>query len=77
MKFQDFLKIVMQILSNWYVLGTVIAMLLIISFANYVIKYKRKPKKKKKKNLAEAAPKPKKPEPAETSEAEESAEEKE
>ena len=60
MKFQQFLNIVLQILTNWYVLGTLIAMLLIISFANYVIRYKKKPKKKKKKNTAEA-PKPKKP----------------
>ena len=60
MKFQQFLNIVLQILTNWYVLGTLIAMLLIISFANYVIRYKKKPKKKKKKNVAEA-PKPKKP----------------
>ena len=77
MKFQDFLQIVLQILTNWYVLGTLIAMLLIIAFANYVIRYKKKPKKKKKKNLAEAAPKPKKPAPAETTENEESEEEKE
>ena len=60
MKFQEFLQIVLQILTNWYVLGTLIAMLLIIAFANYVIRYKKKPKKKKKKNTAEA-PKPKKP----------------
>lgn len=77
MKFQEFLQIVLQILTNWYVLGTLIAMLLIIAFANYVIRYKKKPKKKKKKNLAEAAPKPKKPAPAETTENEESEEEKE
>ncbi|MBO4856917.1 MAG: OadG family protein [Treponema sp.] len=77
MKFQEFLQIVLQILTNWFVLGTLIAMLLIIAFANYVIRYKKKPKKKKKKNLAEAAPKPKKPAPAETTENEESEEEKE
>ena len=77
MKFQEFLNIVLQILTNWYVLGTLITMLLIIAFANYVIRYKKKPKKKKKKNLAEAAPKPKKPAPAETTENEESEEEKE
>lgn len=66
MKLQDFLNIVLQILTNWFVIGTVVAMLLIISFANYVIRYKRKPKKKKKKNLAEKAPpKPPKPAPAE------------
>ena len=77
MKFQEFLNIVLQILTNWYVLGTLIAMLLIIAFANYVIRYKKKPKKKKKKNVAETAPKPKKPAPAETTENEESEEEKE
>ena len=72
MKFEEFLKIVLQILSNWYVIGTLVAMILVISFANYVIRYKRKPKKKKKKNLAEKAPpKPKKPEPTETTEGEE------
>jgi hypothetical protein len=71
MKLQDFLNIVLQILTNWFVIGTVVAMLLIISFANYVIRYKRKPKKKKKKNLAEKAPpKPPKPAPAESSEGE-------
>ena len=71
MKLQDFFNIVLQILTNWYVIGTVVAMLLIISFANYVIRYKRKPKKKKKKNLAEKAPpKPPKPVPAESSEGE-------
>ena len=71
MKLQDFLNIVLQILTNWFVIGTVVAMLLIISFANYVIRYKRKPKKKKKKNLAEKAPpKPPKPAPAESSESE-------
>lgn len=71
MKLQNFFNIVLQILTNWYVIGTVVAMLLIISFANYVIRYKRKPKKKKKKNLAEKAPpKPPKPAPAESSEGE-------
>ena len=78
MKLQDFFYIVLQILTNWYVIGTVVAMLLIISFANYVIRYKRKPKKKKKKNLAEKAPpKPPKPAPAESSEGEEEGEKEE
>ena len=77
MKFQEFFNIVLQILTNWYVLGTLKTMLLIIAFANYVIRYKKKPKKKKKKNVAEPAPKPKKPAPAETTENEESEEEKE
>lgn len=58
MSFIEYLKIVSEILQNWYVLGTVIAMLLMIAFAEFIVKYRRKPKKSKKKKIVEVSSAP-------------------
>ena len=59
MSAKEYFKIVLEILSNWKIIATVIAMLLIIGFSNFVVKYKHRIKKgKKKKNVAAASSTP-------------------
>ena len=66
MSAKEYFKIVLEILSNWKIIATVIAMLLIIGFSNFVVKYKHRIKKgKKKKNVADN-PAPAKTAPAPT-----------
>ena len=70
MSVKEYLCIVLEILRNWKVIATVVAMLLIIAFSNFVVKYKRKAKKGKKKKIAAAPEKPQAaptPAPAESS----------
>lgn len=62
MKFKDFFALVGSILLDWRVIVTLIAMLFVMGFANFILKYKKKPRKAKKgKAPKEAAP----PKPAE------------
>ncbi len=61
MSFKEILPIAIAVLKDFRVIGTVLAMLFVISFANYIIRYKKKPPKPKVKK-AKAAPAPK-PEP--------------
>ena len=65
MSAKEYFNIVLEILSNWKIIATVIAMLVIIGFSNFVVKYKRKAKKgKKKKNVAASTPAKSAPAPA-------------
>ena len=66
MSAKEYFKIVLEILSNWKIIATVIAMLLIIGFSNFVVKYKHRIKKGKKKKNVAANPAPAKTAPAPT-----------
>ncbi len=75
MKMKEFFAIVASILKDWRVIVTLVLMLFVMWAANFIIKYKKKPRKKKNKApKAEAAPKPeeKKEEKKEEGEASES-----
>jgi len=65
MSAKEYLNIVLEILKNWQIIVTVIAMLLIISFSNFIVKYRRKPKKGKQKKIisssSNSSPAPDKP----------------
>lgn len=53
MKLSEYLPIILEVLKSPIVIGTVIAMLIVISFAKYVCNYTKKPPKPKgKKNKA-------------------------
>lgn len=53
MKLNEYLPIILGVLKSPIVIGTVIAMLIVISFAKYVCNYTKKPPKPKgKKNKA-------------------------
>ena len=54
MKLTDYLPIIAQVLKSPIVIGTVIAMLIVISFAKYVCNYRKKPPKTKKNKVASA-----------------------
>ncbi|MCQ2592107.1 MAG: hypothetical protein MJ188_04925 [Treponema sp.] len=58
MSFIDTMKVFIQVLKNWQVIVTTVLMLLVMAFANFIIKYKRKPKKirPKKEEKAPKAP---------------------
>jgi hypothetical protein len=59
MKLTDYLPIIAQVLKSPIVIGTVIAMLIVISFAKYVCNYTKKPPKPKgKKNKVDSAQNP-------------------
>lgn len=64
MTLNQLINICIEILTNWYIIGTILVMVFIICFSNFVLHYKKKPKTKKKKTVA-AAEKPKKAAPAE------------
>ncbi|MBP5575811.1 MAG: hypothetical protein J6X67_03495 [Treponema sp.] len=60
MKFKDFLALIGNILKDWRVIVTLVAMLFVMWAANAILKYKKKPRKKKEKKAAAApAPAPK------------------
>ncbi len=72
MKFKDFFALVGSILLDWRVIVTLVAMLFVMGFANFILKYKKKPRKKKEKKAAAApAPAPKAEENKEESKEEE------
>lgn len=69
MKLNEYLPIILEVLKSPIVIGTVIAMLIVISFAKYVCNYTKKPPKtKSKKNKVVSAQTPS-PATEETSEA--------
>ena len=72
MKIKDFFDLVLNILKDWRVIVTLVAMLFVMWSANFILTYKKKPRKKKKGKAAPPAPaKPaeeKKEETAETAE---------
>lgn len=47
MKLSEYLPIILEVLKSPIVIGTVIAMLIVISFAKYVCNYTKKPPKTK------------------------------
>lgn len=75
MTLNQLIDICIEILTNWYIIGTVLVMIFIICFTNFVLHYKKKPKTKKKKVVA-VAEKPKKPAPKEENEEDEEPSEK-
>ena len=59
MKLNEYLPIILEVLKSPIVIGTVIAMLIVISFAKYVCNYTKKPPKPKgKKNKVASAQTP-------------------
>ena len=57
MKIKAFFDVVGSVLKDWRVIVTLVAMLFVMGAANFILKYKKKPKKPKK----EKAPKPEAP----------------
>lgn len=49
MGIKQIFPIILQVLKDFRVIGTVIAMILVISFAKFITTYKKKPKNKNKK----------------------------
>lgn len=71
MSIKDYIPIILGVIKDFRVIGTVVAMIIVIEFAKYVTTYRKKPPKPKKKPVA-AAPAPAKTEEkkeGETSEA--------
>ena len=56
MQASEFLEIILQIIKNPLVIITVVAMILVIDFTQFVSKYKKKPKAKKEKVVKEKTP---------------------
>ncbi|MBE6351546.1 MAG: hypothetical protein E7060_01200 [Treponema bryantii] len=56
MQTSEFLEIILQIIKNPLVIITVVAMVLVIAFTQFVSKYKKKPKAKKEKVVKEKTP---------------------
>ena len=56
MKIKDFLDLVLNILKDWSVIVTIVAMLSVMWAANFILTYKKKPRKKKKGKAAQPAP---------------------
>ena len=59
MTIKDYIPVILGVLKDFRVIGTVIVMILVIEFAKYVTTYKKKPPKPKGKKAAKAAPAPK------------------
>ena len=61
MAIKDYFPVILGVLKDFRVIGTVIVMILVIEFAKYVTTYKKKPPRKKGKKGAKvaAAPAPK------------------
>ena len=52
MQASEFLQIILQVIKNPLVIITVVAMVLVIAFTQFVSKYKKKPKPVKEKKVA-------------------------
>ena len=78
MAIKDYFPVILGVLKDFRVIGTVIVMILVIQFAKYVTTYKKKPPKPKGKKAPkpEAAPKEEKKEEKKEEGAEASSEEK-
>ena len=70
MKLNEYLPIILGVLKSPIVIGTVIAMLIVISFAKYVCNYRKKPPKTKSKKNKVVSPAQNPAPTEETSEAE-------
>lgn len=59
MSIKDYIPIILGVIKDFRVIGTVVAMIIVIEFAKYVTTYRKKPPKpKKKKNAATPTPAP-------------------
>lgn len=68
MKFTDYLPVILGVLKDFRVIGTVIVMLIVIEFAKFITSYKKRPPRPKKEKGKKAAPAPA-PAPAQEPEA--------
>ena len=59
MAISELIPVIIGVLKDFRVIGTVIAMILVIEFAKCVTTYRKKPPKKKGKKAAKPAPAPK------------------
>ena len=70
MKIKAFFEIAGSVIKDWRVIATLVVMLFVMWAANFILKYKKKPRKAKKAK-AEPAPAPKPEEKSEESAEEE------
>jgi hypothetical protein len=56
----SFLDVILAVLKNKYVIIAFVAVILYLSFINYIISYRKRPKRVKQKKVIESAPAPKK-----------------
>jgi len=59
MTIKDYIPVILGVLKDFRVIGTVIVMILVIEFAKFVTTYRKKPPKPKGKKAAKTAPAPK------------------
>lgn len=59
MTIKDYIPLILGVLKDFRVIGTVIVMILVIEFAKFVTTYRKKPPKPKNKKAPKAAPAPK------------------
>ena len=59
MTIKEYIPVVLGVLKDFRVIGTVIVMILVIQFAKYVTTYRKKPPKPKKGKAPKQAPAPK------------------
>ena len=59
MTIKDYIPVILGVLKDFRVIGTVIVMILVIEFAKFVTTYRKKPPKPKGKKAPKAAPAPK------------------
>ena len=59
MAIKEYFPVILGVLKDFRVIGTVIVMILVIEFAKYVTTYKKKPPKPKGKKAPKPAPAPK------------------
>ena len=59
MTIKDYIPLILGVLKDFRVIGTVIVMILVIEFAKFVTNYRKKPPKPKNKKAPKAAPAPK------------------
>ncbi len=62
MAIKEYLSVILGVLKDFRVIGTVIVMILVIQFAKFVTTYKKKPPKPKNKKGSKAEPATKKEE---------------
>ena len=76
MAIKDYISVILGVLKDFRVIGTVIAMIVVIEFAKFVTTYKKKPPKPKGKKAPKPAPAPKEEKKEENKEEASDAEEK-
>lgn len=71
MSIKDFFALLLKVVSDWHVIVTVVGMLFMMWFANFILTYRKRPPKPKAKKEAKAAPAEEAPAAEETEAAEE------